>query len=230
MNITEKTIEILQIEPDFVLKEATVYSSALTVHDTISKIIEDAGNSSINVLFKGHTLSKIRSVLTDLFMEYPKPSSSSEWYLHILSIHGLKKCPFCTEIKNITEFAKNKAMKSSGVDSWCLSCTAMYRDINSDKVKAGKAKHQKDNPEQYAFATAKRRAAKKQAIPTWADLNKIREIYENCPEGHHVDHWAPLQSDVVCGLHVESNLQYLKASENISKGNNFCDTNPYYGY
>ena len=43
MNITEKTIEILQIEPDFVLKEATVYSSTLTVHDTISKIVEAAG-------------------------------------------------------------------------------------------------------------------------------------------------------------------------------------------
>ena len=230
MNIIDKTIELLQIEPDFVVKEATVYSPALTVRDIISKIIEDAGASSINVVFKGHTLSKIRSILNDLFLDYPKPSVASEWYLHILSLHDLKKCPFCTEIKNIIKFAKNKAMKSSGVDSWCLSCAALHRDINSDKVKAGKAKHQKDNPEQYAFATAKRRAAKKQAIPTWADLDKIREIYENCPEGHHVDHWAPLQGDMVCGLHVEYNLQYLKAHDNIAKGNSFSDTDPYYGY
>jgi len=66
---------------------------------------------------------------------------------------------------------------------------------------------------------AKRRADKLNATPKWANLEKIKEIYKNCPKGYHVDHYFPLQGENVCGLHVENNLQYLTARQNISKGN-----------
>lgn len=66
---------------------------------------------------------------------------------------------------------------------------------------------------------AKRRAAKLQATPEWADIEKIREFYLECPEGHHVDHVVPLQGELVCGLHVLENLQYLTVEENLKKGN-----------
>jgi hypothetical protein len=57
------------------------------------------------------------------------------------------------------------------------------------------------------------------ATPKWANLDKIKEIYMNCPKGYHVDHIIPLQGVGICGLHVENNLQYLPAIENIRKGN-----------
>ena len=66
---------------------------------------------------------------------------------------------------------------------------------------------------------AKRRAAKLKATPKFANLNKIKEIYKNCPKGYHVDHIIPLQGNNVCGLHVEWNLQYLTPSANLSKSN-----------
>ena len=67
--------------------------------------------------------------------------------------------------------------------------------------------------------TNKRRAAKLNAIVAWTNLEKIKEIYKNCPKGFHVDHIIPLVSDKVCGLHVENNLRIIPAEENISKGN-----------
>lgn len=68
---------------------------------------------------------------------------------------------------------------------------------------------------------ATREAKKLQQLPLWADRDKIKEIYKNCPEGYHVDHIVPLQGELVSGLHVETNLQYLLAKDNLQKGNKF---------
>lgn len=70
----------------------------------------------------------------------------------------------------------------------------------------------------------KHRARKLQACPQWADLDAIALIYANCPPGSHVDHIVPLrgitaQGYRVSGLHVPSNLQYLPAIDNVTKGN-----------
>lgn len=57
--------------------------------------------------------------------------------------------------------------------------------------------------------------------PKWANLEKIREIYQNRKKGYHVDHIIPLQGENVSGLHVENNLQYLTTKQNLSKGNKY---------
>lgn len=71
---------------------------------------------------------------------------------------------------------------------------------------------------------AKRRASKFNATPSWADLEAIKNFYNNCPKGYEVDHIIPLKHDKVCGLHVLENLQYLTKSENSSKCNKFDGT------
>jgi 5-methylcytosine-specific restriction endonuclease McrA len=58
--------------------------------------------------------------------------------------------------------------------------------------------------------------------PLWANLSIIKRIYENA-EGAHVDHIIPLQGELVCGLHVENNLQYLTPEENSRKGNKLLE-------
>jgi len=79
--------------------------------------------------------------------------------------------------------------------------------------------HYLNNKGYYKSKSNKRRALKQKAIPKFANLDKIKEIYKNCPKGYHVDHIIPLNNPIVCGLHVEWNLQYLSAKDNCSKGN-----------
>lgn len=68
---------------------------------------------------------------------------------------------------------------------------------------------------------AKRRAAKLQRTPEWSETEAIKEFYMSCPVGYEVDHIIPLQGELVSGLHVLSNLQYLTEHENRSKQNKF---------
>ena len=97
----------------------------------------------------------------------------------------------------------------------------LYRLNNKDKIKKTKRLSSLKNPSLIKYHCAKRRAMKSRATPKFANLEKIKEIYKNCPKGYHVDHIVPLNNKNVCGLHVEWNLQYLTPSANISKSNKF---------
>ena len=96
-----------------------------------------------------------------------------------------------------------------------------YYEVNKEKMKAYSSHYAKNNKGIINAISSKRRADKIRATPSWANLEKIKEIYKNCPKGYHVDHIIPLRSEYVCGLHVESNLQYLTAKENMKKSNKF---------
>jgi len=96
-----------------------------------------------------------------------------------------------------------------------------YRQTDKGKVSKKRYNQTDKGKVSSRVSAAKRRANKIMATPSWANLEKIKEIYKNCPEGYHVDHIYPLRSKYVCGLHVENNLQYLPAKENCSKGNKF---------
>lgn len=99
---------------------------------------------------------------------------------------------------------------------------------HSAKRLARKKEYRKENPGICNSYTRKRYSRKCKALPAWADLDAIKRIYVECAETtratgvkHHVDHYYPLKSDVVCGLHNEYNLQIITAAENQAKGNSF---------
>jgi hypothetical protein len=79
-----------------------------------------------------------------------------------------------------------------------------------------------------ARQSRERRLAKLNRIPSWADLQKIDEIYVECARrteetgiAHHVDHEIPLRGKLVSGLHVHWNLRILPAGENLRKSNRY---------
>jgi hypothetical protein len=77
------------------------------------------------------------------------------------------------------------------------------------------------NPKHHLALANAHKAAIRLRTPAWANRAEIVEVYKNCPVGYQVDHIIPLRGEVVTGLHVAANLQYLPASENRAKSNKF---------
>lgn len=90
-----------------------------------------------------------------------------------------------------------------------------------DRVRRNEREYRAAHPEVYREKSAYRRACVVQATPVWVDRAELRKIYRETPPGHDVDHIVPLVSDVVCGLHVPCNLQYLPSQDNRRKSNTF---------
>lgn len=126
--------------------------------------------------------------------------------------------------------------------------SAKYRNENSEKCKAAIAKYLNANPEkrkksardyvkrhpvENCISSSHRRAAKVQATPKWANEFFISEAYSLAALRTkmfgfkwHVDHIVPIRSPLVCGLHVENNLQVIPGTVNQSKGNRYWPEMP----
>jgi hypothetical protein len=150
---------------------------------------------------------------------------------------GKRGCPECQKINQKNWYKRNKEKHKRAMKKWyeknrqkAINNMALWRKNNLETVRKksnqNAIKWAKANKERVNATQAKRRAAKKQAVPPWADLKAIKEFYKQAVEltrqtgiRHEVDHIYPLQSKYMCGLHVETNLQILTKSENSSKRN-----------
>lgn len=152
--------------------------------------------------------------------------------------HRIKSAKFCSDQ------CKNNSWKANNWDN-VLKAAKKYREThkkselskqqtiewrrkNRDKVRfTEKLYHRAKRQDPLYLAKrrhyeALRRARKLQATPKWLtkeQLEEIKLIYRNCPEGHHVDHIMPLRGKESCGLHVPWNLQYLPGIVNKMKSN-----------
>lgn len=95
------------------------------------------------------------------------------------------------------------------------------------------SKFWKGHPEELMEKIARRRFAARNAAPKWANRFFMQEAYDLARRRTkatgirwHVDHIVPLLSPLVCGLHVEHNLQVIPAAQNISKNNRWWPDMP----
>jgi hypothetical protein len=122
-------------------------------------------------------------------------------------------------------------------DKW-LAASKKFRNNNPEKWSAYNKNWRTNNSDKVSLNLAKRRAAKLNATPKWAN-NKMIAYWYKCAKSSskisgfpwHVDHIVPLMGkingvQVVCGLHWEGNFQLLPGSENQSKGNRWWPDMP----
>lgn len=99
---------------------------------------------------------------------------------------------------------------------------------NKEKADASTARWRKNNLDTACAAQARRRMRKVGQTPKWANHAEMKSIYKEARQMtketgqvFHVDHIVPLQSELVCGLHVTGNLQIIPGKANQSKSNRF---------
>jgi len=148
-----------------------------------------------------------------------------------------KTCRRCFVEKPLSDFYKRYlGHKSPGYRSWCKACDYAYskkwQSKNPEKYKAmlkvSSEKWAKRNPSKMRAKWARQWVGEKHATPQWANNFFIEEIYDLATLRTkvmgfpwHVDHIVPLRHPLVCGLHVENNLQVIPATQNIQKKNRF---------
>lgn len=158
----------------------------------------------------------------------------------------MKQCSKCKEIKSLDSFYANKR-KKDGLHDLCKDCSKQakrewaaknkerikqydkdWQEQNKDKKSANYKRWQQTNKGTVNAYNSQHRANKKSATPAWADLEKIKAMYNVAQYfdwisggfvKHHVDHIVPLRGKNVCGLHVENNLQILIDKDNLRKSN-----------
>lgn len=147
---------------------------------------------------------------------------------------------FSTEARRLASARyreKNRAKVNSASALWRSKngskIDKKYYEGHQDQVLKRVSVYSKNNRGKQNSIHSKYRAQKKLASPSWANTSIIQSIYEHASnlkdssnKTFHVDHIVPLQSDIVCGLHVEYNLQVLPGSINCSKQNRYWPDMP----
>lgn len=223
-------IEVLNYSTQQIVKKKYGKNPDITINELLSALLYT--NNTVEAAQK---LGISSSTMARLIKQTLPASDGRTWHSFLRGLIGFKSCSNCNQDKLLEEFDCRSCVHD-GRGSVCKTCLIDYRDNNRDSLRVSHQSYVAKNPIAVAerkkdYVTnnkarvyaknAEYRARKLQASVPWANQEKIREVYATCPEGYEVDHIIPLQGELVCGLHVETNLQHLIAEENRSKGNKF---------
>jgi len=152
---------------------------------------------------------------TDAYFKESVKNRASTWYQENTD-HKKEYDKKRVEENKFTIYAKNK----------------QHRDLPASKIKAKErySRYYQDNKLDFFVRAAQRRSIKNRATPTWANREKIKQLYADCQlltemtgVPYSVDHIIPLKGKLVSGLHVEYNLQIIPLKENLAKHNKLIE-------
>lgn len=178
---------------------------------SLEMLIDGYLHGNVNVYVRELTGCAKQTATNAVKNAFPdKPSNNASTIAWLLLKESLIECSACKAVLNCSEFYTNTS-NHYGYSSFCKECS-----------KEARKESYRRNPTQERINNDVRKGRMhNMQTPSWADLNKIAEFYKNRPSGHHVDHIIPLNGKLVSGLHVENNLQYLSAEDNLAKNNKF---------
>lgn len=159
------------------------------------------------------------------------------------SISGACLCDACKQA-NLDSckrwYANNSDAKNKSARKWQSENPDKVRKASLDHYHRNKAelqpahrertkKFREEQPGKVMAYVIGRRKTRKEATPPWVNMEAVNAIYREArrlqsEDGvpRHVDHIVPLKHPLVCGLHVEYNLQILTADDNMAKKNDYA--------
>lgn len=245
--LTTKILAQLSLKGDTIVAPEYRKRAIITMYDLIYAVVSNPVSTEIAAISINTSKTYILAYLKTHISTKPTRDRWSNWLLYSISY---KYCCSCCSYLPLDSFANNlthikasacKACTSEYKDTYLsgigkekardyyqsnkesiVTKTISYREEHLEQYKKYQTEYYTKNKESGIFNeyAARRRARKLHATPSWANLDIIKLIYANA-EGAHVDHIIPLQGQLVCGLHIESNLQYLTPEENLKKSNKF---------
>lgn len=201
-DLTEELILKLNLNGSKVLKRPIRGLQGYTVYTFILNLFK-TGTLKECAEVLGYTDSPIKQSVKEIFAEHfperfntrtQEQGRQISWRSALLKLLDKKYCYKCKRIYDFNIFCSNVDRP----DGKCAECPKCHYMLSQ---------------------TTKKHIA--QRTPSWSETYLIIEFYADCPEGYQVDHIIPLRGELVSGLHVLSNLQYLSASDNIKKQNKF---------
>lgn len=191
------------------IKSISINGTSYSVYEFVKLCILYETNSKLSKYLQ--CTDRLIGKRVKLFTEItPSSGKLNNKFLNLLNF---RCCSDCRVPKTYRYFYPDNS-KPLNITYVCKECLSKkkkeytHSDVGRSRIKeynklyasteVGKAKIRASN--------SRYRARKLRAMPKWAILTKIEDMYKNCPEGYHVDHIVPLQSEIVCGLHVEYNL------------------------
>ena len=170
----------------------------------------------------GFATKAVNTAISNFFIPiFGKLNGGNEgWRFKLLNYIEYQACSKCHVLKSYSEYHLDST-KSTERHSICKICRVELNASNYKKDSTKEA-HKRSYEKNYSNILARNtiyKGERGKRVPKWADLDDISKIYRECPKDMHVDHELPLKGELVSGLHVVDNLQYLTVEENLKKSN-----------
>lgn len=150
------------------------------------------------------------------------------------------RCKLCRKYAEAARYKENPLRHLLTGQKWarenpkkCAEIMARWRKKNPEKIAAMAARTRKKCAAKWAARAMARHAQKLRATPAWGNEFFISEAYDLANLRTRltgirweVDHIVPLKSKLVCGLHVEHNLQVIPKAINREKSNRHWPSMP----
>ncbi len=216
---TELVLNKLELPYTAIAKKKHGSAREFSYGEVISRILANHGCSAYK-LFPEIGEQTFFRMMKKAFPLVSLAGGEQTWHYYFLSLIDYKYCGSCSTIKCFSDFANNK-LNTLGIASHCKVCRNKAQEGSYDKYFDS---HQKSYAKNYGKIRERQnhyRGERTLRIPSWSQTELIAEFYGKCPEGYQVDHVIPLRGELVSGLHVIDNLQYLTVLENSRKSNKY---------